>query len=107
MQREGDGEGLHGCQNHGQVAGPLGDLAAAQFAFLLQPGQRLIHHGQQLEDDRRRDVRHDAQGEYGQPAQVAAAEQIDQAECAAALLVKELRQQLGVDPGVGICAPSR
>ena len=51
------------AEHDGQVAGPLGDLAAAQFAFLLQFLERGHHHRQQLQDDRRRDVRHDAQGE--------------------------------------------
>ena len=75
-----DGEGLHDAEQDGDVAGPLGDLAAAEFAFLLQLGQRLIDDGEQLEDDRRRDVRHDAEGEDGELAQVAAGEEVDQAE---------------------------
>ena len=48
-------------QNDREVTRPLGDLATPQLAFLLQTGQWLIDHRQQLEDDRRRDVRHDAQ----------------------------------------------
>ena len=105
MQRHGDRERLDRGQDDGQIAGPLGNLAPAQFAFLLQTSQWLIHDSQQLEDDGRGDVRHDAQREDRQPAQVAAAEQIDQAECAAALLVKELGQQLGVyTRGGNMCA---
>ena len=87
------------AQDHGDVAGPLGDLAPPQLAFLLQLGQRLVHHGQQLEDDGGGDVGHDAQGEDGQTAKVSAAEQVDQAERAARLLIEELGQQLEVDPG--------
>ena len=87
---DGNAERLHRAQNHGQITRPLGDLLAAQFAFLLQLGQRLIDHGQQLQNDRRRDVRHDAQGENRQPAQVAAAEQIDKAQHGALVLLEEL-----------------
>ena len=79
-QRERDGKGLDDAQQNGDVAGPLGDLAAAEFAFLLQLGQRLIDDGKQLEDDRRRDVRHDAEREDGELAQIAAGEEIGQAE---------------------------
>ena len=79
-QREGDGEGLHDAQQDRDVAGPLGDLAAAEFAFLLKLRERLVDDGEQLEDDRRRDVRHDAEGEDGELAQVSAGEEVDQAE---------------------------
>ena len=79
-QRERDGEGLHDAEEDGDVAGPLGDLAAAEFAFLLQLRERLVDDGEQLEDDRRRDVRHDAEGEDGELAEVAAGEEVDQAE---------------------------
>ena len=91
-QGEGDGQRLHRAQDHGDVAGPLGDLAPPQLAFLLQLGQRFVDHGQQLEDDGGGDVGHDAQGEDGQAAKVSAAEQVDQAEGAACLLIEELGQ---------------
>ena len=69
LQRHGDAEGLHQRQDDGQVAGPLRDLAAAEFAFFLQLFERRNHHREQLQNDGRRDVRHDAQGENGQPAE--------------------------------------
>ena len=75
-----DPERLHQRQADGQVTGPLRDLAASQFAFLLQLLERRNHHGQQLQNDRRRDVRHDAQREDRQAADLAAAEQIEEAE---------------------------
>jgi hypothetical protein len=96
---KGDGQRLHGTQNHGDVAGPLRDFAPPQLPFFLQLSQWLVNHGEQLEDDGGGDVGHDAQGEDGQAAKVAAAEQIDEAEGAARLLVKELRQQLEVHAG--------
>ena len=69
----GDTEGLHHGQADGQVAGPLGDLAAAEFAFLLQFLERRDDDGQQLKNDRRRDVRHDAQRKDRQPPERTAA----------------------------------
>jgi hypothetical protein len=61
-----DAERLDDGEGDGQVAGPLGDLAAAQFAFLLQLLERGNHHREQLQNDGRRDVRHDAQREDGE-----------------------------------------
>ena len=84
LQRNGDAQRLDGAQASGQVARPLGDLLAPQFAFLLQLRQRLVHHGHQLQNDGRRNVGHDAQREDRQPPQLAAAEQIDKAQEAAA-----------------------
>ena len=92
---------------NGQIARPLGDLLAPQFAFFLQLGQRLIDHGQQLQNDGRRDVRHDAQGEDRQAAELAAGEQIDEAQQAASVLLEELLQLVRIDPGVGMCPPRR
>jgi hypothetical protein len=96
-EHERDANRLHRGQNHGHIAGPLRDLAPPQFAFLLDARQRLINHGEQLEDDRGRDVGHDAQGEDGHAAQVAAAKQVHQAQGRAALLVEEPLQHLGVN----------
>ena len=80
LQALRDAERLQDGEDDRQVAGPLRDLAAAQLAFLLQLFERGHHHRQQLQDDRRRDVRHDAQGEDRQPADVAAREHIEEAE---------------------------
>ena len=91
----GDADRLQRAQNHGHVAGPLRDLAPAQLAFLLDARQRLIDHGQKLEDDRGRDVRHDAQGEDGHAAQVAAAEQVHQPQRRSALRVEQQLQLVG------------
>ena len=97
LQGDGNAQRLHRAQQQGEITRPLGDLLASQLAFLLQLGQRLVHHGHQLQDDGRRNVRHDAQRKDRQPAQLAAAEQIDEAKEAAAVLVEELRQLVGVD----------
>src|SRR2546425_3343987 len=37
LQRAGDGQRLNDAEQDGQIASVLRDLAAAQFAFLLQP----------------------------------------------------------------------
>src|ERR1017187_408398 len=63
LQTLRDPEGLENREDDGQVAGPLRDLAAAQFAFLLQLFQGGDHHGEQLQNDRRRNVRHDPRSE--------------------------------------------
>ena len=77
-------------QDHREVAGPLRDLAPAQFAFLLQLFERGDDHGEQLQDDGRRDVGHDAQGEDGQPPDVAAREQVEEAEDGALVAREEV-----------------
>jgi hypothetical protein len=84
-EHEGDADRLQHTQDHGQIAGPLRDLAPPQFALFLNARQRLINHRQQLKDDRGGDVGHDAQCEDCHPAQVAAAEQVHQAQRRAAL----------------------
>ena len=96
-QRQGDGKGLDRAKDDREVARPLGDLAAADLTFLLQLGQRLIDHGEQLEDDRRGNVRHDAQRKDSKLAQISAGEEIDQAERGATLGIEEVRERLGVD----------
>src|SRR5216683_1643525 len=80
------------CQDHGQIAGPLGDLLASEFAFFLQLGQRLIDHGQQLQNDRRSDIGHDAQGKNGQAAELTAGKKIHKAKQASLVLLEELLQ---------------
>ena len=51
---------LHEGERDGAVAGVLGDLLLPRLAFLGQPLERRDHHREQLQDDRGRDVRHDA-----------------------------------------------
>src|ERR1700761_1059724 len=45
-QREGDGKGLYDAEQNGNVAGPLSDLAATEFPFLLELRERLIDNGE-------------------------------------------------------------
>src|SRR5271156_912253 len=92
FKTDGDAERLHCAENHRYVSSPLGNFLPSQLAFFLQFGQRLIHDGQKLQDDRRRDVRHDAQSENGQASQVAAGEQINETEQRTPILIEEVFQ---------------
>src|SRR5208282_4233523 len=98
LQADGNAEGLHGAQDHGEITRPHRDFLAAHLAFFLQLGERLIHHRQQLQNDRRRNVRHDPQRENGETPQVTAAEQVDKAQHRTSVLFEELRQPVAVDP---------
>ena len=84
-----DTERLQNRKDDGQVAGPLGDLAPPELAFLLQFFERGHHDGHQLQDDRRRDVRHDAEREDRQAADIAAREQVEEAEDRALLATRK------------------
>ncbi len=92
MQTESNAERLHGTENYGQIARPLRDLLAAQFAFFLQLGEGLIHHRQQLQNDGRGDVGHDAEGKDGEATELASGEQIHEAQEGATVLLEELLQ---------------
>ncbi len=54
LEEDGDAEGLDEADDDRAVAGVLGDLLAAQLAFLGQPLEVGPDDRQQLEDDRRR-----------------------------------------------------
>ena len=63
LKRDGDARRLNRGQHDRQISRVGRDLAAPEFAFLGKLFQVRPHHRQQLQDDRRRDVRHDAQRE--------------------------------------------
>src|SRR5579862_8606626 len=94
-----DRERLNDTQRDGQVTRVLGDLAAAQFALFLQALEIREHHGHQLQDDRRSDIRHDTQGEDGHAAEGAAAEQIENAQGGTLRLLKDLIEYGAIDSG--------
>lgn len=73
-----DTGGLQDGQSDRQVTGVLCDLALPGLAFLLQCLKPRHHHREQVEDNARGDVRHDAQREDGELQQRATAEQVDQ-----------------------------
>ena len=73
-----DARGLQDGQRDRQVAGVLGQLVLTRLPFLLQLLEPRDDHGEQLDDDARRDVGHDAQREDRQLEQRSAGEQVDQ-----------------------------
>src|ERR1019366_774734 len=101
LQAHGDAERLGNAEADGQVAGPLGNFAAAEFALFLQFFESRDDDGEELEDDRRRDVRHDAEGEDGQAPDVAAGKEIEEAEDGAGLALQEVLPANHVDAGSG------
>ena len=74
-----DAGGLQDRERQGEVAGVLGDLGLAGLALVLEGLQPRDHHDEQLQDDARGDVRHDAEREDRQLQQRPAGEQVDQA----------------------------
>ncbi len=81
------------------VAGVLGDLAAAGFAFLAQLLQARIHHGHEIHDDAGGDIGHHTKGKDTHPLQGAAGKHVEQVEDAALLLIEQRRQAVRVDAG--------
>ena len=100
LEEDGDAEGLDEADADRAVAGVLGDLLAAELALLRQALEVGPDDGQQLEDDRGRDVGHDAQGEDGHPGHVPAGEEVDEAEQGPLLRLPELLQGGRVEAGV-------
>src|SRR4029077_20940659 len=101
LQSLGDGERLEQAQDDGQIASVLRDFAPAEFAFFLKALEVGPDDDHQLKDDRGRDVRHDAESENRQPTEIAAAEQVDDAEYRTLALLEQFLEKLGVDSGRG------
>ncbi|QIP39286.1 Uncharacterized protein G9444_2042 [Rhodococcus erythropolis] len=77
--RKSDDAGrLQDCQSNGQVTRVLRHLGLAGLAFFPKFLELRNHHGQELHDDARRDVRHDADRKDRHLQQSAAGEQVDQ-----------------------------
>ena len=76
-QRE-DRRGLQDRQADRDVPRVLRDLRLAGLPVLLQRLQTRNHDGEQLQDDARGDVRHDAEREHRQLQQRTAAEEVDE-----------------------------
>src|SRR6185437_2034564 len=93
----GDRERLKHAENDGEIARVLRDLAAAEFAFLLQALQIRPHHDEQLQNDRGGDVRHDAEREDREPAEITAAKEIDNAQHRSFVLLEKLLKEVGID----------
>ena len=107
-----DAGALQDGQRDRQVAGVLGQLVLTRLPFLLQLLEPRDDHGEQLHDDARRDVGHDAQREDRQLQQRAAGEQVEQRVDAGVLAALDLPDALlhvgvGDARATGCVAPSR
>ena len=90
-------DALHEAHQHGQIARVFVDLLAARFALLPQVFERLIDAAQELQNDRGRDVGHDAQAEDRDSPQVGGAEHrhaLHQAEERAGLVALHARSAI-------------
>src|ERR1700747_1170065 len=92
---------LNDGQSVRQVARVLRYFSASEFALFLQAFQVRKHYGHQLQDDGRSNVGHDAQRENGQTAEVATAEEIENAERGSLRGGKALIQTRAVVPRSG------
>jgi hypothetical protein len=98
FQRHRNAKRLEQGQTQGAVTRVLRDLATAGFAFFLELLEGRHHVGQQLHDDRRRDVRHDPQREDRETGQGTTRHQVGHAQNAAFLTLEELLQLGRVNP---------
>src|SRR5439155_24239327 len=92
LEPDGDEHRLEGGEPDRPVAGVLGDLLPPRLPLLGQPLEGRNDHGEELEDDRRRDVRHDAEGKDRQAPEVPAREEVDEPQQRVLHLVEELRE---------------
>ena len=96
-ERGGQRRALNQRDQQRAVARVLRDLAATGLAFFAQLLQRRMHHRQQVHDDARRDVRHDAERKDTHAVQRAAREHVEQVENAALILFEQLPQPFRID----------
>ena len=80
LEADADEQTLDDDEDDGAVARVLGDLAPPHLALLRQPLEVRDDDGHELQDDRRADVRHDAEGEDRELLERAAGEEVDEAE---------------------------
>src|SRR6185436_6228322 len=73
------------------------NLAPARLAFLAQLLERRNHVRHQLHDDRRRDVRHDAERKHREARERAAGEHIEQADDRTLAAIEQLRELVRID----------
>ena len=97
LQADGDAISLHDGERDGEITGVLVENLAARLAFLLQGFEFGENGRHQLDDDRGRDVRHDAEGEDRHAVHGAAGQGVENVEQAAALLRDLGRQRRRID----------
>ena len=84
-------------QRHGQPVRVELDLVAPGLALFAELLQIRPDHRQQLQNNRRGDVGHDAQREDGQLAEVTAREHVHEAQNPPLLALEHAQQRFGVD----------
>ena len=92
---------LQDGQRHRQITGVLRDLRRTGLALLLEGFQTRDHHGQQLQNDRCRDIRHYSQSKNRQSPEGTAGEQVDEPEERSGILPDELLESERIDSGRG------
>src|SRR5579872_2597583 len=97
LQGEGNRQRLQDAEQDGEIARVLRNFAAAEFALFLQALEIRPGHGHQLQNNGGGDIGHDAQGEDGEPAEIAAAEQVDDAQDRSMILPTELGENVRID----------
>src|SRR5262249_35244840 len=99
LEENGNAHRLHDAQQDGPVARVLRDLPPPELAFLRELLEVRPDDRQQLQDDRRADVGHDAQREDRHLRQVPAREHVVEAEHGVLELIRELKNRVVVDAG--------
>jgi len=98
LERHRDQTALEHREAEGRVARELVDAALPLLPFLLQLLELGDHDRQQLEDDRRTDVGHDAQREDGELLECTAREEREEPEDGALELLEEAAHHRRIDP---------
>ena len=96
LEENGNAQRLHDAQKQRAVPRVLRDLAPAELALFLQPLEVGPHDRQQLQDDRRADVGHDAQREDRHPRQIPAGKHIVEPEHRIPGLLREDRERFRI-----------
>ena len=97
LESDRHGVGLEGRERDGEVARILVEDLAALLAFFLQRLQRRDHRGQELNDDRGRNIRHDVEREDRAALHGAAGEHVEELQHALRLAEEALRESVRID----------
>src|SRR5262249_5752868 len=99
LQSDGDKHGLQHAEQQGEITRVHRDLLAAKLTFSRKFLERFVEDSEQLENDRRRDVGHDAERKHGHATKLPAGEEINEAQEGAAILLDIALKELGIDSG--------
>ena len=99
LQAYGESVRLECREEHGSVPSVLVDFLPALLAFFFELLELRHHCDQQLNDNRRRDVRHDSEREHAHPSNSPAGEHVQHAADAGGRRVHEFSQRDRIDAG--------